>query len=42
MLDEHPGWRPAVDSVCPFGRAAEAHAGVERREHTGKLVLSSV
>src|SRR5436853_5303924 len=42
MLDERPGWRPVVDSVRPFERAAEAHAAIERREHTGKLVLSIV
>jgi NADPH:quinone reductase-like Zn-dependent oxidoreductase len=40
MLDEAPGWRPAVDSVRPLDRAAEAHAAMERRQHTGKLVLS--
>jgi NADPH:quinone reductase-like Zn-dependent oxidoreductase len=41
MLDERPGWRPALDSVRPLHSAAEAHAAMERREHTGKLVLST-
>jgi zinc-binding alcohol dehydrogenase/oxidoreductase len=40
MLDENRGWRPVLDSVRPLDRAAEAHAAMERREHTGKLVLS--
>jgi NADPH:quinone reductase-like Zn-dependent oxidoreductase len=26
--------------VMPLDRAAEAHAAMERREHTGKLVLA--
>jgi NADPH:quinone reductase-like Zn-dependent oxidoreductase len=38
MLDKAPGWRPVVDSVRPLDRAAEAHALMERRGHTGKLV----
>jgi zinc-binding alcohol dehydrogenase/oxidoreductase len=40
MLDDNPGWRPVVDSVRPLDRAADAHAAMERRNHTGKLVLS--
>lgn len=40
MLDEAPGWRPAIDSIRPLDRADEAHAAMERRGHTGKLVLS--
>jgi zinc-binding alcohol dehydrogenase/oxidoreductase len=35
-----PHWRPVVDRVLPLDRAADAHAVMERREHTGKLVLS--
>jgi zinc-binding alcohol dehydrogenase/oxidoreductase len=37
-----PAWRPAIDSVLPLDRAAEAHAAMEQRNHTGKLVLSVV
>jgi zinc-binding alcohol dehydrogenase/oxidoreductase len=40
MLDSAPGWRPAIDSIRPLDRAHEAHAAMERRGHTGKLVLS--
>jgi zinc-binding alcohol dehydrogenase/oxidoreductase len=40
MLDEAPSWRPILDSIRPLDQAAEAHALMERREHTGKLVLS--
>ena len=40
MLDDAPGWRPAIDSIRPLDRADEAHAAMERRGHTGKLVLS--
>ena len=40
MLDDAPGWRPAIDSIRPLARADEAHAAMERRGHTGKLVLS--
>ncbi len=32
--------RPVVDEVLPLERAAEAHARLERREVSGKLVLS--
>jgi NADPH:quinone reductase-like Zn-dependent oxidoreductase len=39
-IDDAPRWRPVVDRVLPLDRAAEAHAAMERREHTGKLVLS--
>jgi NADPH:quinone reductase-like Zn-dependent oxidoreductase len=39
-LESAPAWRPVVDRVLPLDRAAEAHAAMERREHTGKLVLS--
>jgi NADPH:quinone reductase-like Zn-dependent oxidoreductase len=39
-IDEAPHWRPVVDCVRALDRAAEAHAAMERREHTGKLVLS--
>ncbi|HEX4717438.1 MAG TPA: zinc-binding dehydrogenase [Thermoleophilaceae bacterium] len=35
-----PRWRPAVDSVLPLERAADAHAAMEQRRHTGKLVLT--
>lgn len=34
------GWvRPHVDSTFPFSRAAEAHAQIEARRTTGKVVL---
>jgi NADPH:quinone reductase-like Zn-dependent oxidoreductase len=39
-IDSAPHWRPVVDRVLPLDRASEAHAAMERREHTGKLVLS--
>jgi NADPH:quinone reductase-like Zn-dependent oxidoreductase len=39
-IDDAPSWRPVVESVLPLDRAAEAHAAMERHEHTGKLVLS--
>lgn len=39
-IDDAPAWRPVVDRVLPLDHAAEAHAAMERREHTGKLVLS--
>ena len=35
-----PIWRPVVDRVLPLDHAAEAHAAMERGEHTGKIVLS--
>jgi NADPH:quinone reductase-like Zn-dependent oxidoreductase len=35
-----PAWRPVVDTVLPLDAAAVAHAAMERREHTGKLVLA--
>lgn len=38
-IDDAPAWRPVVDRVLPLDRAAEAHAAMDRREHTGKLVL---
>ena len=31
--------RPAVDSVFPLNRAAEAHARMEADVHVGKIVL---
>ena len=40
LLGRDPGWRPAIDSVYPLERAAEAHAQMERREHFGKLMLT--
>jgi NADPH:quinone reductase-like Zn-dependent oxidoreductase len=40
MVSDLPAWRPVVDRVLPLDRAAEAHAAMERREHTGKVVLS--
>jgi NADPH:quinone reductase-like Zn-dependent oxidoreductase len=39
-IGDAPAWRPVVDRVLSLDRAAEAHAVMERREHTGKLVLS--
>ncbi|HEY3772206.1 MAG TPA: zinc-binding dehydrogenase [Solirubrobacteraceae bacterium] len=40
LLGRDTGWRPAIDSVYPLERAAEAHTQMERREHFGKLVLT--
>jgi NADPH:quinone reductase-like Zn-dependent oxidoreductase len=40
-LEDSPDWRPLVDHTLPLDRAAEAHALMERREHTGKIVLST-
>jgi NADPH:quinone reductase-like Zn-dependent oxidoreductase len=39
-ISQVPAWRPVVDRVLPLDRAVEAHAAMERREHTGKIVLS--
>jgi NADPH:quinone reductase-like Zn-dependent oxidoreductase len=39
LLDRHPGWRPHVDRTFALDDVAEAHRVMERREHTGKLVL---
>jgi zinc-binding alcohol dehydrogenase/oxidoreductase len=39
-VSQAPSWRPIVDRVVPLDRAAEAHAAMEERQHTGKLVLS--
>jgi NADPH:quinone reductase-like Zn-dependent oxidoreductase len=38
-IDAAAGWRPIVDRLLPLDHAGEAHAVMERREHTGKLVL---
>lgn len=40
MISSAPSWRPVVDRVLPLDDASQAHALMERREHTGKLVLS--
>jgi NADPH:quinone reductase-like Zn-dependent oxidoreductase len=40
MVVSAPSWRPVIDRVLPLDAAAQAHAMMERREHTGKLVLS--
>jgi zinc-binding alcohol dehydrogenase/oxidoreductase len=39
LLGEDPAWRPHVDRVFALDDAPAAHAAMERREHTGKLVL---
>lgn len=39
LIDEHPRWRPAIDTVLPLCEASAAHALMERREHIGKIVL---
>ena len=39
LLAEDSAWRPHVDQTFPLDQAADAHAAMERREHTGKLVL---
>jgi NADPH:quinone reductase-like Zn-dependent oxidoreductase len=39
-IGDLPEWRPVVHRVLPLDHAAEAHAAMERREHTGKIVLS--
>ena len=39
LLAEDPAWRPYVDRTFALDDAAAAHAAMERREHTGKLVL---
>jgi NADPH:quinone reductase-like Zn-dependent oxidoreductase len=40
MVSNAPQWRPTIDRVVPLDRAAEAHTTMERRDHTGKLVLA--
>jgi zinc-binding alcohol dehydrogenase/oxidoreductase len=39
LLGEDPAWRPHVDRTFALDDARVAHAAMERREHTGKLVL---
>jgi NADPH:quinone reductase-like Zn-dependent oxidoreductase len=39
LLGEDPAWRPHVDRSFPLDQASAAHVAMERREHTGKLVL---
>lgn len=39
LLAHEPSWRPRVDQAFPLADIADAHATMERREHTGKLVL---
>jgi NADPH:quinone reductase-like Zn-dependent oxidoreductase len=41
LVEAHPGWRPAVEAVLPLDEAAAAHERMERREHFGKLVLTT-
>ncbi|MBI1180535.1 MAG: zinc-binding dehydrogenase [Alphaproteobacteria bacterium] len=36
---EYQGMKPVVDSVIPFEQAGEAHARMEQRLHTGKIIL---
>jgi NADPH:quinone reductase-like Zn-dependent oxidoreductase len=41
LIARNARWRPIVDTVIPLDDAAVAHAQMERREHFGKLVLST-
>jgi len=38
-IADGPAWRPVIDSTWPLTEAAAAHAAMEQRGHTGKLVL---
>lgn len=40
LIQERPRWRPIIDRTLPLDQAAQAHELMERREHTGKIVLS--
>ncbi|MCW3014568.1 MAG: oxidoreductase [Solirubrobacterales bacterium] len=40
LLDADRDWRPTIDRVLPLDRAGEAHALMEARAHTGKIVLA--
>jgi NADPH:quinone reductase-like Zn-dependent oxidoreductase len=39
LLEQAPDWRPPIGAAFPLAEVAEAHALMERREHTGKIVL---
>jgi NADPH:quinone reductase-like Zn-dependent oxidoreductase len=41
LLARNPDWRPVVHTVMPLDNAAAAHTQMERRDHFGKLVLST-
>jgi NADPH:quinone reductase-like Zn-dependent oxidoreductase len=40
LVARAPAWRPVVDRTFPLAEAADAHALLERREHTGKVILT--
>lgn len=39
LVERLPSWRPLVDRILPLEAAAEAHALMESRGHSGKIVL---
>lgn len=39
LVDRLPAWRPLVDRILPLEEAAAAHALMESRGHSGKVVL---
>jgi NADPH:quinone reductase-like Zn-dependent oxidoreductase len=40
LLRNNTAWRPTIDRIVPLEQAAAAHAAVEARAHTGKVVLA--
>ncbi len=37
---DYGGVRPVIDSVFPAERANEAHARMEQKLHTGKIIIT--